>query len=104
MKGTASGGGCPDLKVTGKWNARGCSLAWNIPMGRDGGGGGGARGWWRTGASVLPRITGDGAAGTRPGSLDAELRSTLYPSELLHAAHPHKYNDTGIVPVSVPAC
>lgn len=36
---------------------------------------------------MLPRITDDGAAGTRPGSLDAELRSTLYPSELLHTLH-----------------
>lgn len=71
-------------------------------MGRDGGGGSGMMAY---GASVLPRITGDGAAGTRPGSLDAELRSTLYPLELLHAARPHKYNDTGIVPdTSVPAC
>jgi len=57
--------------------------------------------------SVLPRITGirvdeervGGNGGLeQAGPPDAELRSTLYPLELLHTPHPHKYDAAGIVP------
>jgi len=75
--GTATEGGCPDLKVTGKWNVRGCSPVWVYPMGRDSGGGGGSRGMMVHGASVLSRITGDGVAGG-PGSTLLMLSYVLF--------------------------
>lgn len=100
--------GCPDLKVTGKWNTRGCGIAWVYTYG--------ARQWWRRRRRRRPGY--DGVRGracclglramVRPGprpALDAELRSTLYPSELLHTLHvPINTMIPQIIPLTLPAC
>lgn len=86
-----------DLKVTGKWNARGCRsrtgyLRVATEDGSGGGGGGGdsdggdgARG--RACCSGLREYRQGRCVAASVGSPDAELRSTLYPSELLHTLY-----------------
>lgn len=88
-----TGGWCPDLKVTGKWNARGCIVSHMVYLWDDSSDGGGGDDSVR-GMSVLLRITGNTGTWLDPARL-SWCWVTFYPISLeaiTHAARPHKYD------------